>query len=779
MFTRIQTRLTVLYAGLFALALSLVAAALYVVVTTTAEKQVRDQLVASGTVFDRLWEMRSHELRNAATVLARDFGFRAAVATGDGATAASALDNLKGRLGLEVAFIVGTDASVTGLADPAMKADAAALWEALDQGQEIGVADLGGTPHQIVAAPIMAPQLTGWVVFATDLGAREMRSLERLSAIPIVATVLQRGTEGNWSSALERAQPQDFRAVRHFIDSGRRLGAPGTLVSADGTSVALAKPLPGMGEGSAALLLLRYPIERAMAAYQPLQTAVALTGIVGLLLLLVGSWRLSLSITKPISALDRAARLMEEGETAEVPVETHDEIGRLAQSFNRMSAEIAERERRITQLAFNDSLTGLPNRAFFRQQLGIELQQAEHRGARVALLGIDLDNFKAINDTLGHPIGDELLREVARRLQANAGDALTARLGGDEFTVLIADSGGEDGPGALAQRIIEAIGQPFATGGHELTVGASVGIALYPADGRDSDTLMKNADLALYQAKEEGRGTYRFFEAAMNARAQERRQLESDLRRALAGGELELYFQPLFDLEADRICAFEALLRWNHPARGLVSPVEFIPVAEETGLIVPIGNWVLQEACRTARQWPSDIRVAVNVSSVQFRKSGLANAVMQALAVSGLQPARLEVEITESIFLENSEATLSVLHSLRALGIKIALDDFGTGYSSLSYLQSFPFDKIKIDRSFIQELLNRPGASAIVQAIIDLARALGMETTAEGVEDSAQLTELRVHGCSSVQGFLFSRPVKAAEAMELIEAAGERGRDVA
>jgi diguanylate cyclase (GGDEF)-like protein len=777
MFTSIQTRLTVLYAGLFALALSLVAAALYTVVTTTAEKQVRDQLVASGTVFDRLWDVRSRELRNAAGVLSRDFGFREAVATADSATAASALDNLKGRLGLKVAFIVGTDGSVTGLADPAMQRDAAKLWDALDQGQESGVASLGGAPHQVIAAPIMAPVLNGWVVFATELGAREMRSLESLSAIPITATVLQRQPDGNWSSALERAKPKDFNAVRRFLEAGDHSGRPGELTSAEGVAEALAKPLPGMGGGSAAILLLRYPMDRAMAAYQPLQIAVALTGLIGLVLLLFGSWRLSLSITKPISALERAAQLMEEGEAAEVPVETKDEIGRLAQSFNRMSAEIAERERRITQLAFNDSLTGLPNRAFFRQQLAIELQQAEHRGEDVALLCIDLDNFKAINDTLGHPVGDELLREVGRRLQANAGNALIARLGGDEFTMLIA-SRAED-PGAVAQRIIDELGQPVSAGGHELTVGASVGIALYPADGRDGDTMMKNADLALYQAKQEGRGTYRFFEAEMNLRAQARRQTESDLRRALAGGELELYFQPLFDLEADRICAFEALLRWNHPTRGLVSPLEFIPVAEETGLIVPIGNWVLQEACRTARQWPADIRVAVNVSSVQFRTSGLANAVMQALAVSGLQPARLEVEITESIFLENSEATLTLLHSLRALGIKIALDDFGTGYSSLSYLQSFPFDKIKIDRSFIHELLNRPGASAIVQAIIDLARALGMETTAEGVEESEQLTELRVHGCSSVQGFLFSRPIKADEAMRMIEAAGERGRDVA
>jgi diguanylate cyclase (GGDEF)-like protein len=779
MFTRIQTRLTVLYAGLFALALSLVAAALYAVVTTTAEKQVRDQLVASGTVFDRLWDARSRELRNAAGVLASDFGFRAAVATADSATAASALDNLKGRLGLKVAFIIGTDGNVVGLSNPAMRADAAQLWDALDQGQDSGVASLGGRPYQLIAAPIMAPVLNGWVVFATELGAREMRSLESLSAIPITATVLQRGSDGDWSSALEPAKPKDFRAIHQFLEAGGDAGRPGKLASAEGVSEAMAKPLQSMGDGSAAILLLRYPLDRAMAAYQPLQIAVALTGFVGLLLLLFGSWRLSLSITRPILELDRATKLMEEGETAEVPVQTRDEIGRLAQSFNRMSAEIAERERRITQLAFNDSLTGLPNRAFFRQQLGIELQQAERRGAEVVLLCIDLDNFKSINDTLGHPIGDELLREVGRRLNAHAGNALIARLGGDEFTVLIADGSDTDDPGAIAQRMIDAIAQPFATGGHELAVGASVGIVLFPADGRDSDTLMKNADLALYQAKQEGRGTYRFFEAEMNARAQARRLLEADLRRALAGGELELYFQPLFDLEADRICAFEALLRWNHPTRGLVSPVEFIPVAEETGLIVPIGNWVLQEACRQARNWPSDISVAVNVSSVQFRKSGLANAVMQALAVSGIDPARLELEITESIFLENSDATLSVLHSLRALGIKIALDDFGTGYSSLSYLQSFPFDKIKIDRSFIQELLNRPGASAIVQAIIDLARALGMETTAEGVEDSAQLSELRIHGCSSVQGFLFSRPVKAADAMRLIDAAQERGRDVA
>jgi len=321
----------------------------------------------------------------------------------------------------------------------------------------------------------------------------------------------------------------------------------------------------------------------------------------------------------------------------------------------------------------------------------------------------------------------------------------------------------------LARRALAAVEAPIHINEHVLENKASIGIAIAPADGTNNNTLLRSAELALYKAKEAGRGTYRFFEESMNALAQARRSLEVDLRQALTNGELELHYQPLVNLSADRVCGFEALLRWKHPKRGYIPPVEFIPIAEETGLIVQIGTWVIQEACRQATHWPDHVRVAVNVSSIQFQRPGLSHVVLQALQNSGLKPERLEIEITESIFLERSDSTLQLLHTLRGLGVRIALDDFGTGYSSLSYLQSFPFDKIKIDRSFVIALLSRPGAAAIVKAIIDLAEALGMETTAEGVEEQSQLAILNKQGATSIQGFLFSKPVPAAEATRLLK----------
>jgi predicted signal transduction protein with EAL and GGDEF domain len=360
-----------------------------------------------------------------------------------------------------------------------------------------------------------------------------------------------------------------------------------------------------------------------------------------------------------------------------------------------------------------------------------------------------------------------LLVEAARRVQHAARGHFVARLGGDEFVVLQTVGDDRNVIDRLARDILDNMAQPLTIDGNECIPSTSIGIAIAPDDGSDGGTLLRNADLALYRAKEAGRGTYAFFEESLNERAQERRQLESDLRLAVDRGEFELHYQPLFDLQDNRICSFEALIRWNHPKRGLISPADFVPIAEDTGLIVPIGAWVIREACAQAARWPEQIRIAVNVSPVQFHRGALHETILRALATSGLAPERLEVEITESVFLEGGEATLRLLHALRTLGIRIALDDFGTGYSSLSYLQSFPFDKLKIDRSFIQNLLTREGASAIVRAITELAHALNIETTAEGVEETAQLMELRAHGCSSVQGFLFAEPMTAADVDQL------------
>jgi diguanylate cyclase (GGDEF)-like protein len=420
-------------------------------------------------------------------------------------------------------------------------------------------------------------------------------------------------------------------------------------------------------------------------------------------------------------------------------------------------------EDKVAHMARHDALTNLPNRLLFREQLEHTLARL-HRGEQAAVLSIDLDRFKHVNDTLGHPVGDELLIAVAQRLRecTREGDTI-ARLGGDEFVIVqVATDLQPAETIALASRIVDVIGEPFEIGGSLIVVGASVGIAMAPADGADPDQLLKNADLALYRAKSDGRGTYRFFEAEMDARAQARRLLELDLRAAIAQGEFELHYQPILDLSTDTIVSVEALVRWNHPRRGLVAPLEFIPLAEETGLIVPLGEWILRQACSEAAKWPHGISVAVNLSPAQFKSRSLILTVVNAVAAAGLPPGRLELEITESVLLQNGEETLATLHSLRKFGVRISMDDFGTGYSSLSYLRSFPFDKIKIDRSFITDLATHNDSMAIVRAVTGLGKSLGITTTAEGVETSEQLALLRTEGCTEVQGFLLSQPVSAA-----------------
>ena len=441
--------------------------------------------------------------------------------------------------------------------------------------------------------------------------------------------------------------------------------------------------------------------------------------------------------------------------------------------------DITERTRadeKIAHLAHYDALTDLPNRVLFRERLEQALR-AVRPGEQLAVLYIDIDEFKGVNDALGHPVGDELLQGVAERLRGCLKETdVAARLGGDEFAVIQCAIKNQSETTQLVDRIYEAIRAPLECAGHLITTDASIGIALAPGDGLDLDQLLKNADLALYGAKGDGRRTYRFFEAGMDARAKARRILELELRQAIADGGLEVYYQPVVNLGDGKVSSCEALLRWRHPERGMISPGEFIPVAEETGQINQLGNWVLHAACAEAANWPEHVRVAVNVSPIQFKSQTLALNVAAALAASGLAASRLELEITEAVLIRDDEAALEVLHQLRKLGVRIALDDFGTGYSSLSYLQRFPFDKIKIDRSFIRDLAGEGASSSIVQAVVNIAAASNMTTTAEGVETEQQRNLLCILGCTEMQGFLFSPAISVTEIRRLLLA--HRGRTV-
>ena len=439
-------------------------------------------------------------------------------------------------------------------------------------------------------------------------------------------------------------------------------------------------------------------------------------------------------------------------------------------------------EAKIVHMAMHDAVTGLPNRVLFNERIKQALAGAR-RGQAIAVHFLDLDNFKNVNDTLGHPAGDWLLKAATERLLGLVRETDTvARMGGDEFAILQAEVAQPADASTLARRVIETLGRPYEIDGQQVVVGASVGIALGPGDGDVPDQLIRNADLALYRAKADGKGTLSFFEQQMDAQIQERRAMESDMRKAMAAGEFELFYQPVVNLASGEICGCEALARWRHPVKGLVPPSAFIPLAEELGFITQLGDWAVREACARAARWPVGIRIAVNLSPVQFRSPGLLQTVVGALASSGLAPHRLELEITETILLDNSEATLSTLYRLRELGVRIALDDFGTGYSSLSYLQSFPFDRIKIDRSFIKDIGDGTGALNIVRAVTALAAGLGMETTAEGVETEFQRETVRDEGCTEMQGFLFSPALPAPELekryfSELENAAAEQGAE--
>jgi diguanylate cyclase (GGDEF)-like protein len=569
-------------------------------------------------------------------------------------------------------------------------------------------------------------------------------------------------------------------ASREFVArSAAAPGLPGTLAArarlekfegelAGAVGAALAEENAALAEHAA----------RTEAAIAASRRLLVLALVLVPLLLLAAGQVVTRAVLRPIAQLTEATARIAAGEL--VPVAPHrarDEVGRLVAAFDQMTRDLASSQTRARHLALHDALTDLPNRVLLAERLNQALVHARRHGDAPAVLCLDLDRFKEVNDAPGHPVGDLLLREVAARLRACTRETDTvARLGGDEFAVVQVGASQPAEAEALCGRLLEVLGAPCRLDGQEVVVGASVGVALAPVDGDDPATLLRHADIALYRAKGEGRGTFRFFEEDMNRELQARRALERDLRRALDESRFELHYQPQVELGSGRTVGVEALLRWRHPERGVVPPNEFIPSAEETGLIVPIGAWVLRTACAQALAWPG-LRVAVNLSAAQFRQPGLAETVAQALRETGLDPGRLELEITEGVLLEDTVTAVTTLHALRSLGVRIAMDDFGTGYSSLSYLRRFPFDKIKIDKSFVADLdgSRSADAAAIVRAVVSLGSSLGMTTTAEGIEAEAQAELLRAEGCDEVQGYHFGRPMPPADLTRWLERRGGAG----
>lgn len=489
-----------------------------------------------------------------------------------------------------------------------------------------------------------------------------------------------------------------------------------------------------------------------------------------------------LDILKPLESKLAAVASVAENYSTELVRQDQQELVRLHWLFSALAASLivfgivligflyrhirllGRAHQEVHLLAHHDVVTGLGNRVLFRQRLEQGLAYVKRTGRATAVLYLDLDRFKDVNDSYGHQMGDELLKVVAKRLRACTQELdVVTRLGGDEFAILRSGVSRYYDCAQLATHIINAVSEPYSIEGQEIVIGTSIGIATAAEGDVPPDQLLKQADMALYRAKADGRGTFRFFEPEMDEQFQARRALETDLRKALANKEFQLFYQPQVNIEANEISGFEALLRWHHPERGMISPAEFIPVAEDIGLISGMGEWVIEQACRDAEAWPNSVKVSVNLSPVQFRNKGLIQSVRRALAQSGLDPQRLELEITETVLLQDNEAILTTLHELRRRGVRIAMDDFGTGYSSLSYLRSFPFDKIKIDQSFVREMSSRADCLVIVQSIAGLGAGLGMPTVAEGVETEEQLLQIRTAGCTEAQGYLFGRPKPVGE----------------
>ncbi|MFI4935074.1 MAG: putative bifunctional diguanylate cyclase/phosphodiesterase [Caulobacterales bacterium] len=766
MFRHLRTKLTVLYAGLFGAALVVIAASVYVAIAANAERVVKGELEASGTVFDRLWAMRSAQLRDNADLLSRDFGFREAVASHDGATIQSALENLRERSDIDLAMIVGVDGQLTVSDGRSLGADGVAIARAVRlQDDPGGVAMIGGQPYQATATPILSPTLTGWVVFAQRLDQREMGALERLSAIPLKAVVLDRRSGGVWASDAAPLRPGERAGVGAFVD--RALAGPAEarkFNAGGGASIALVKPLKTLAGGSNAVLLLRYPLAQALAPYQPLPAIVLALGLAGMALAIAGGWALARSVTRPISALEDAVRKLERGEAARVVVATRDEIGRLAVSFNAMAETIGERERQVTHLAMHDAETDLPNRLALEQHLA-KLIRAGEGGVMVAALGVD--RFSHVRGVIGYELAGQLVREIGARVAARAPRAMVGRLSSDTLGVIFYADDLEAGREA-AMSVLAALEAPTRVG--EATTDVSITIGLSPPDGagQGGRSPLICAAIAVGQARA-ARQKLAVFDQAAYGDPAGNLSLMSEMLRDIDSGAITVFHQPKYDIRKGAVAGVEALVRWRHPERGLIPPNDFIPLAEETGHIRALTDCVL----RLAIEQQASLKVAGRVLDMSVNISGRllsdAEFVETALATAAQAHGRLWFEITETAVIDEPVRALEHIERFAAAGLGVSIDDYGAGLSSLAYLKQIKAEELKIDKAFILTLTDSRKDALLVRSTIDLAHSLGLKVTAEGVETNESFALLAGMGCDYAQGFLIERAMPLNEVLRFLQ----------
>jgi diguanylate cyclase (GGDEF)-like protein len=736
----------------------------------TAQSKIEDELNVGQRVFERVLAQNSDRLVQAASILAADFGFREAVATRDIETVRSALENHGARIHASAMTFLSPDGKLvatsgSGGADDggSMAADvAAALASAREHGSATGVQLLHGSPYQLVVVPVRAPVTIGWIALWFAIDEALAQDLRQLTTLDVSFVELEPGHCQFFASTLTASARQHLerRLAAQRLESGTlRVEVP------EGTQQLRLLPLSRSGHSTLAAVIER-PLATALHNFHALQTTLVLIGVASLVLSAAGSLLIARGITAPIHRLLDSAQQMRRGDyDAPIDVTGNDEIGALAAGLDHMRLGIHERERRILRLAYEDTLTSLPNRLQFGATLQTAIVDAAAQGAPLAILLLDLNRFKLVNDALGHGVGDHVLQQVALRLRNTVGAAVhIARLGGDEFAILLEGSGEDEAVG-VARKIVMALEDPIDYEGQPVDVGASIGIARFPEHGRTAETLMRNADIAMYEAKS-ARADHALFDPSRDSSQQLHLSLIGELRLALERDELDLYYQPKLAIGSACVVAAEALVRWHHPQRGFVPPGQFIPFAESTGYIRAISTWVLERAIRQAGEWRRaghNLQISINLSTKDLLNRELPDMLSAALARHAVPAAAICLEITESGFMEDPDHVLKVLNRLSNLGVSLSIDDYGTGYSSLTYLMRLPVSELKIDRSFIGKLGSDQALETIVRSTVDLGHRLGLKVVAEGVEDPESLDVLAALGCDSVQGYLISPPLPAAD----------------